>query len=312
MNNQNKNSTRQELKSTDLKWINISDIKEEDTQYLAKNFEFHHLDLEDCLTENQRSKIDEYPEYLFVILHLPTQNKRHKRLTQLELNVFVGHGYLITIHENHPTINKIFDACLKDKTFRNEFMSKGSGYLFYKVLNELFEGIFPISDDLTKNLNTIENDVFENDSGKDRLKDILLVKKDIINFRRIILPQRAVIAQLEHLNMKFSHDNLDIYFDNIVDKIEKVFGVMENLKELADSLHQTNESIISHNTNNIIKVLTIFSVVMLPLTVITGFYGMNVEGLPVAEKEAAALIVGGFMFIVVLLMLLFFKYKKWV
>lgn len=156
---------------------------------------------------------------------------------------------------------------------------------FFTAFNELFEGTFPTLDDLSKNINTIEHDVFETDSGKDRLRDILLLKKNLINFRRIIMPQRAVIAQLEHLNMKFSKNELDVYFDNVVDKIEKIFGVLENLKDLVHSLHQTNEAIISHNTNNIIRVLTVFSVVMLPMTVITGFYGMNLQGLPFGEHH---------------------------
>jgi magnesium transporter len=305
-------SKKEEIKIDGLKWINIPDAGEEDIKYLERNFKFHHLDLEDCLTENQRSKIDEYPDYLFIILHLPFLHRRSKRITPLELDIFVKDGLLITIHENHPIVNKIFENCKKNPTVKKDYFNNSSGYLMYRILNEVFENVFPMVDDISKNLNHIEQDVFEDHTGKDRLKDILLMKKDLINFRRIIMPQRSVIAQLEHLQMRFSQNELDVYFDNIVDKIEKIFGVLENLKDLVDSLHQTNESIISHNTNNIIRVLTIFSVIMMPLTVITGFYGMNLKGLPFDNHNFAVGIVGGIMIGVLTGMLAYFRYKKWI
>ena len=125
------------------------------------------------------------------------------------------------------------------------------------------------------------------------------------------MPQRAIIAQLEHKNKKFLPENLDIYFDNIVDKIEKMWNNLENLQELTVSLHETNESIISHNTNNVIKVLTLFSVVMLPLTFITGFYGMNVEELPFVACTSAIEIIAGILVAIALGMVLYFRYKKW-
>lgn len=300
------------IEAKQLTWINISNATHEDIEFIEKNFDFHALDLEDCLTENQRSKIDEYSDYLFIILHLPFLNKRSKRVRTLEVDIFVSEELLVTIHDNHPVINKIFDNCNEKTEFATEYLEGGSGFLLYKIANELFESCFPIVDDLSKTINNIETEVFELDLGRDRLKDILLIKKDLINFRRTIMPQRAVIAQLEHLNLRFSKKELDIYFDNVVDKIEKLYAVAENLKDLIDSLHQTNESIISHNTNNVIRVLTVFSVVMLPLTVITGFYGMNLQPLPFESQIYSVYIVGFIMFAVLTSMLCYFKYKKWI
>jgi magnesium transporter len=300
------------IEAKQLTWVNISNATEADIEYIEKNFNFHALDLEDCLTENQRSKIDEYNDYLFIILHLPFLNKRTKRVKSLEVDIFVSEDLLITIHDNHPVINKIFENCNEKTEFTVEYLEGGSGFLLYKITNELFESCFPIVDDLSKTINNIETEVFELDLGRDRLKDILLIKKDLINFRRTIMPQRAVIAQLEHLNLRFSKKELDIYFDNVVDKIEKLYAVVENLKDLIDSLHQTNESIISHNTNNVIRVLTVFSVVMLPLTVITGFYGMNLEPLPFENHNNSVFLVGLIMFAVLASMLCYFKYKKWI
>ena len=123
-------------------------------------------------------------------------------------------------------------------------------------------------------------------------------------------PQRTVIAQLEHKNKRFLPENLDLYFDDLVDKVEKIWGNLESMKDLVISLQETNESIISHKTNDVIKVLTIFSATMLPLTVLTGFYGMNVD-LPMGEHPVAYFLIIGGMAVISLTMLIFFKMKRW-
>ena len=185
-------------------------------------------------------------------------------------------------------------------------MCNGTGYLLYFLLNDLFERCFLLVDDITRTLNHLEKEVFNSSSDRNMLKDILRINKDIINFRRIIFPQRAVLAQLEHIRFSKEDEDLEIYFDNIVDKIEKIYSTLESFKELVGSLHQTNETMIVQKTNNVIKVLTIFSVIMLPLTLITGMYGMNVD-LPTNNFSDILII----MALVLGFMLFYFKKKDW-
>jgi len=298
-------------KESGLTWVSISNPDEKATAYLKKNYKFHPLDLEDCLSEIQRPKIDDYEDYLFIVLHMPGKHGRNGQLKPAELNIFIGQNFVITLHNNNQIIKKVFEKCKKKKKAKEDYMSKGSGYFLYMIIDDLIEAGFPLTDELTKQLNELEKEVFDYDYSKDRLKDILTLKKDIINFRRIIMPQRAVIAQLEHKNKKFLPENLDVYFDDIVDKVEKIWNNLENLQELVLSLHETNESIISHNTNNIIKVLTLFSVVMLPLTFVTGFYGMNVDKLPFAHGPSPVVIISGLLTGIAVLMVGYFKYRKW-
>jgi len=299
------------FKDNDLTWISIKNTDEKSIDYLRRNYKFHPLDLEDCLSEIQRPKIDDYDDYLFIVLHIPVRVIRKKIIQVSELKIFIGQNFLITLHNDDPTIKGIFENCKKKKNTKEEYMKKGSGYLLYMIIDDLFESGFPLLDKLAKTMNELETEVFDHDYSRDRLKDILLLKKDIINFRRIIMPQRAIIAQLEHKNKKFLPENLDVYFDDIVDKIEKIWNNLENLQELVASLQETNESIISHNTNNVIKILTIFSVVMLPLTFITGFYGMNVEGLPFVRETASVGIISGILIFIAISMISYFKYRKW-
>ena len=190
-------------------------------------------------------------------------------------------------------------------------MSNGSGFLLYEIIDSMLDEGFRLVDYISNNTHVIEKSVFNVDATrKDMLKDILILKKDIITFRRVVSPQRTVIAQLEHKNKKFLPENLELYFDDLVDKVEKTWSNLESMKDLVMSIQETHESIISHTTNNVIKVLTIFSVIMLPLTVLTGFYGMNVS-LPFEQHEAAYMIVIGGMIVIIGAMLGYFRWRKW-
>lgn len=290
-----------------LKWINIDSVDLDTLKKIEKNYHFHHLDLEDCLEENQRSKIDKYPDYNFIILHLPKfKGRNQKYIASTELNIFISSDVLITIHDKNLQINKIFEEAQEKMEFREEAMQDGAGYLLYYILNDLFEKCFLLVDDINRSLNHLEKEVFNTASDKNMLKEILRLNKDIINFRRIIFPQRAVLAQLEHIRFSNQDADLEIYFDNIVDKIEKIYSTLESFKELVESLHQTNETMIVQKTNNVIKILTIFSVIMLPLTLITGMFGMNVN-LPTKNFYEILKIMG----VILFAMLFFFKKKDW-
>ncbi len=293
-----------------LKWYDFADPDHKTVEFLAKNFKFHPLDLEDCLTEIQRPKIDEYSNYLFIVLHFPIWNSKKKRITTEEVNIFIGQDFVITLHKGVlAPLEKIREAC-KSKSGRKKYLDRGSGYFLYKLTSKLFDYCFPILDKMWKNTTKLEGDVFDEEGVRDSLKDIMDLKKNIITFRRIIQPQRPVISALEHKNKKFLPETLEVYFDDVVDKIEKQWSSLDSLKEVADTLQDANESLISHRSGETIKVLTIFSVIMLPLTLITGIFGMNVA-LPQQQHPDALLGITVIMLAIVFAMVLYFKWKKW-
>lgn len=300
------------IKQGNLTWQNITKPTEKTVEFLSKKHKFHHLDLEDCLSKIQRPKIDEYEKYLFIVLHFPYYDKETDAIQQDEVNIFIGGSYVISLSPGNKVLNSIFNKLKRRVTFRRKYMGSTSGYLLYNIIDEMFAACFPLLDKLSDEIDDIERDVFQMEKPKDMLKDILSLKKDIITFRRIIIPQRTLVAQLEHKNKKFLPEDLDVYFDDIVDKVEKTYNNLETLRDIVTSLHETNESILSHNTNNIIKILTIFSVIMLPLTFVTGLYGMNIINLPVAEHQFSFQIISGFLILVVIAMLIFFRYKRWI
>jgi magnesium transporter len=283
-------ATVQKVKFKSFVWIHIPDPTEDDIRYLERKYKFHSLDLEDCLSEHERPKVEEYDDYLFILMHFPILRKRTKHVASDELDFFVGKDFLITVNGNRlDNVSDIFEQCKRSKKARQFFMEKGSGYLLYTIISTLFDDVFPYIDRINADVRQIEHALFENGhNAKDLLYDIMVLKRQIINLRRVILPHRSVMLVLEDKAKYFISESLEIYFDDIVDKIEKLWGNLEASKEFVDSLQETNESIISHTTNNIMKILTVISVILLPLTFITGLYGMNVR-LPYATDQTVFL-----------------------
>lgn len=304
----------QQVKFKNHLWLNFTHPTEEDVSMLKKRYKFHELDLEDCLSETQRPKIDEYEKYLFIVLEFPYYHKKLHRLETEQVNIFIGQNYLITLHNGElEGLNEIFEACQKSLKSRRTFFGSSIGYLLYEIISALFEDIFPIADQNQLALKRIETQIFEHLQPKDQLHKIMLVKKNIITLRKIILPQRSVIAALEHKQKRFLPENLIIYFDDIVDQIEKLWSILETQKEVIESLEDTHESLLSHNINLTMRTLTVFSAIMLPLTFLTGLFGMNVklpffQALENIEHFWNIVIV---MIATAIILFGIFKWKKW-
>jgi magnesium transporter len=279
---------------------------------LAERFGWHPLDIEDILSKRQRPKVDEYAEdgYIFAVLHFPVYDKAVQRLNAAELDFFVGQGYLVTLpNVELLPVTRLFRRCYEDKDLRQQLFSKGSGYLLYHVLDDLFDYCFPILDKIGHKLDSIEDAMFE-ERAEDVVRDISNVKQEIISYRKIIKPERATLRVLERQVERFLPEELELYFDDIVDAAERIWDLLDNFKEVIEGLESTNESVISHRQNDILRILTVFSVVLLPLTLITGIFGMNVRFPGFESSEAWWGIVAG-MVAVLAGLLGFFRYKRW-
>ena len=306
-----------ELEHDGLTWIHLEGPSQEEALELAGRFGWHPLDIEDVLSRRQRPKVDVYTEedahnYLFAVLHFPVYDKAIGRLNAGELDVFLGADYLVTLPtvELRP-VSLLFQRCAENEQFRRELFARGSGRLFYEVLDDLYDYCFPILDKIGFKLEQIDEEIGEVDvRAKERVRDIHRVKQEIISYRKIIKPQRPTLRQLERGVERFLPEELDLYFDDIVDASERIWDLLDNYKEVVEALEDTNESLINHQQNDILYVLTIFSVVMLPLTFLTGFFGMNVQ-FPGFDTVTGFIVTIGLMLVVVAGMLGFFRYKRW-
>jgi len=300
-----------ELSANGLTWVHLDAPDSDSASELAERFGWHPLDVEDVLSKRQRPKVDEYPDYLFAVLHFPFYDKAVQRLNAAELDVFLGPGYLVTL----PTVEllpvtRLFQRCSDDPTLRESLFSKGSGYLLYHVLDDLFDYCFPILDKIGHKLDSIEDDI-DGSRFEEIVRDISKAKQEIISYRKIIKPQRPALRLLERRVERFLPEELELYFDDLVDASERIWDLLDNYKEVVEALEATNESAISHRQNDVLRLLTLISVTMLPLTVITGIFGMNVL-FPGEGTHTAFWLILGVMAVALAGMISFFRYKRWI
>ncbi|HSS74168.1 MAG TPA: magnesium transporter CorA family protein, partial [Gaiellaceae bacterium] len=224
-----------ELAAGDLTWVHLTSPDAVEASELAERFGWHALDLEDVLSKRQRPKIDEYPEYLFLVLHFPAYDKAIQRLNAAELDVFLGPDFLITLpNVELLPVTRLFRRCEDDEDLRQTLFSKGSGYLLYHVLDDLFDYCFPILDKIGHKLDSIEDDMFEG-AAEDVVRDISNVKQEIISYRKIIKPERSTLRVLEGRTQRFLPQALEVYFDDIVDAAERIWDLLDNYKEVVEA-----------------------------------------------------------------------------
>jgi magnesium transporter len=300
----------QELEAHGLTWVHLERIDADTLQELAHRFGWHELDQEDVLSKRQRPKLDEYADYLFVVLHFPVYDVAIQRLNAGELDIFIGQDYLVTLpNVELLPVSRLFARCEADEELRDDLFSKGSGYLLYHVLDDLFDYCFPMLDKIGHKLDVIEDELFE-ERSEEAVRDISNVKQEIISYRKIIKPERSTLRLLERHTARFLPESLELYYDDLVDAAERIWDLLDNYKEVVEALEDTNESVIGHQTNYRLQILTVVSVVLLPLTLIASIFGMNV-GVPGEGDIHAFWALFGLMIAVGLALLGLFRWRRW-
>src|ERR671914_691454 len=216
----------------------------------------------------------------------------------------VDRAWLEEHFEFHP-LEYLFERCRTEPEMREHLLSKGSGYLLYKIVDDSFDYCFPMLRKMGNKLERIEEEIFEGRS-EEVVRDLSNAKQEIINFRKIIRPQRTVLRDLERNKQRYLADDLDIYFDDIVDASERIWDMLENYKEVVEALESTNESELTHRTNEVVRVLTAISVIVLPLTFMASIWGMNVSVPGESQRDAFYIVVAA-MVLVLLGMVAYFR-----
>jgi magnesium transporter len=301
-----------ELSAAGLTWIHLDAPSLEVAQTLAEAYGWHALDVEDIVSRRQRPKVDDYADegYLFVVLHFPAYDRMIQRLNAAELDVFVGPDYLVTFPTTElGPVTRLFHRCQDDEEFREQLFSKGSGRLLYEILDDLFDYCFPILDKIGHKLDAIDEDLDEG-HFEETVRDIHKAKQEIIAYRKIIKPERSTLRLLERHVERFLPEELDLYFDDLVDAAERIWDILDNYKEVVEALEDTNESAIAHRQNDVLRVLTVFASVVLPLTLITGIFGMNVK-FPGFDTVWGFWVIMAGLIVTLVGLLGFFRYKRW-
>jgi magnesium transporter len=292
-----------------LRWINIERPRQIDRAWLEEHFDFHPLDYEDVSSRNQRPKVDVYDDYMFVVLHFPAYDKQIGRLNAAELDVFVGPDYVVTLpNQPIPPLEYLFERVRTRDDLREQLFGKGPGYLLYKIVDDCVDASFPMLRKMGNKLERLEEDILEGRSAE-IVRDLSNVKQEIINFRKIVRPQRVALRDLERTR-RYIPEDLEVYFDDIIDASERIWDMLENFKEVVEALEDTNESVLAHRLNDVLRILTAFSVIMLPLTFIASVFGMNTR-VPGEGSITGFWVVIGVMVVVLVGMLTLFRKRGW-
>lgn len=302
-----------DIEHNGLRWIDIVHPTKTEIDMLEKEFDFHELLLEDCLTEHQRPKIDDYEDYCFIVLHLPRYKKELMRLDVEEVDIFIGNNFIITLHEGElKPLTSFSYTCATREDYRKEYMEERAALLLYEIIKRLLDYCFPMIDKMGSIIDDINKNVFQNNS-RSMLEQVSRTKMQIINYRMVIKPLRPVILALEKVIKKYLPEDKEIYFDDITDKIEQIWNTLENYKEVIESVDNTFAALTNQRMNGLMRTFTIIQVVILPMVLVSALFSMNVEGIPMHNYPKAFWVVFGMIFIPTgfISILLFLKRKKW-
>ncbi|USN59077.1 MAG: magnesium transporter CorA family protein [Candidatus Peribacteria bacterium] len=265
------------LKIRGIKWIDGVDLDKAEVYKVLNKYDFHELDIDACLEENQTARIDVYEDYVFIILHFPRYNTNTKRYELNEFNIFLGRDVLITLRSFEVSrIDAIFQKYEKQDLEDNQNLKLTAGYILYEVIQAMLEKMFTVTYRIRTDIRGLESQVFDH-ATENLVKEIMIKKRNIVTLKHMFTPQTHVFTSMENSINTLYKGEMEVYFEDLEDKLGHIVNNIRVLEEYIESVEDAFKTIIDIKTNTTIKLLTIFSAFILPLTLITSFYGMNIS-----------------------------------
>ena len=300
------------ITANNITWINIQDPQEKNLEELKEKFNLHPFIIKQFLPSIHRPKIEEYPGQIFIVLHFPIYDTETKQTNLTELDFIITEDTLITSYNKAiPDLETFFNDCDLQDYHKNQHF-KSAGHLLFGILDWLIDSCLPMLDNVGKKIEDIEKEVFGG-KEKEMLMEIAMAKKDLIDFRRAIKPQRSVLEILGKKSIRIFGEKVRPLSQEVIGSIIRVWNILENHRELITSIEQTNNSLLSYKLSDIMKFLTVVSFITFPLSVIVGFFGINIfHDLPIInESKNIWVYILIFMFMTIGIMIIYFKKKKW-
>ena len=293
-----------------LRWHHVMNPSDENLQYLQDNFHFHPLDIEDCKSiVNQRPKVDIYDDYYFIILHFPYFDRQNRFLKIREVKIFWSEEYVITIGKSHWIVEDMFTEGKKQEASGEDFEIGTSDALLYAIIERLMKATQKIIRKMGDDVDNVNRYLFDK-KAEHTIEQISIIRKNIILINTMFKPQLPLFNKFESGQIEGYAHNMEDYWGNILDYYKQLWDLTEDYAELIEGLSQTFDSLQANRTNEIMKILTLISSILLPLTFLTGLYGMNVN-LPLQDDPRSFWIVIAAMLGIAFFMIMFFKRKKW-
>jgi magnesium transporter len=292
-------------------WLDFENPSADDVLYLQENFDIHPLAIEEFMTPTLRPKATQYHNCLFLTVHIPLFDVKTRTTFPGELDIVLTKDHLITGHtQNIYQLTEFFKKLEESEGKRRLYMSESPAHLLYHLLQILLDSCFPKLDHVVQKIDRIEEEIFKGNESE-MVVEISIVKRDILNFRRTLKPQRSVLESLAQEKMALVPEELKPYFQDLIGTNIRIWNTLESTKETIESLEETNNSLLSNKLDTTMKVLTIFSAVLLPITLYSNMMSMSLN-IPMMHSPNAFWIHGAIMAFIALVTILIFKRKNWI
>jgi magnesium transporter len=300
------------LEQPGLLWVDFESSRPEDDEpILTGTFGFHPLAVDDALQESHTPKIDDWEDFLYIVLHALVYNSEHRIIETRELDIFAGQNYLVTHHDDPiPALQTVWETVQRDE----RFLKNGADRLLYRLMDEVVMGYMPIVDELDDAVDKAEAEIFGRPTSH-TLAYIFTLKRAVLQMRRIIGPQREVLNKLARDEYQIIGPQERIYFRDVYDHLVRLYDLIESLRDLVGGTLDTYLSVINNRMNDVMKTLTVITVLFMPLSFIASFFGMNFfapePGVPGWVELPVFTVTMGVMMLIPVVMYLWFRRRGW-
>jgi magnesium transporter len=291
-------------------WINVDGIHQvEVLEKLGEHFGLHPLVVEDILNTDQRPKMEDFGDYIYIVLRMLYFNEKNKKIDSEQVSLILGPNFVISLQERE---GDVFDSIRERiRSGKGRMRKSGPDYLTYALIDAVVDNYFVILEKTGDEIESLEEDVVENPTTG-TIHRIHELKREMIFLRKSVWPLREVISVLERLESKLIKDSTRIYLKDVYDHTIQVIDAVESFRDMVAGMLDIYLSSISNRMNEVMKVLTVIATIFIPLTFIAGVYGMNFRYMPELEWRFAYPTVWFVMILIAVLMALYFKKKNWI
>jgi magnesium transporter len=292
-----------------LYWWDLNMPTAEESECLGGYFKFHTLAIEDCVSDVHYPKIDFYETYLYMVIHgVDPDRSQAEGFAPKELDIFLGQNYLLTFH--HKDMRSVAEVLRRTKANAPIF-EYGLDFVLYTIMDILVNNYMPILQDLEDHIDEVEEQLFEQPSPED-LRKILTLKRTLLSLKKTVFPQREVMNHLARNEYQFISQKTQFYFRDVYDMLFRMTEMTESFRDVTTAMVETYLSTVSNRMNEVMKALTLITTIFMPLTVITGIYGMNFKHMPELETRYGYFVVLGVMLLVAGGLFTYFRRKNWI
>lgn len=301
------------IEESGLTWVNVTKQTEADLVFLQKRFNLAPQDIQESLPPFQRPKMVKRDQYYFMVLHFPVFDRETKRLGFTEVDFFLQDNTLITVHDNKlVTLDSFFKECKKSVNSRMTYFNGTAAHILFEILSRLLDSIFPILLHINEDIDVVDKQLFSDTPSRRAAEEVLRLKTNIVTFRRTMQGHRTVLDRLvSSAGRELGLFSYQAYIFSIREFVNEIWHLLESQKESINALHETNESLINLHTNEVMKTLTVISVVTFPLTLIATIFAIHAPGTPFIKHALGFWIIFGLIIVGGVTMVVLFKKRRW-